>query len=167
MADFGQNLQRLETLVAGQAVIGFCRLPGMQSGSSPVWWSWSGRTGLEGNRRRWWRGWRFCVPVLWKVAARSRFGDAVIVLFLIAQAADGVMTYVGVTTLGVQLEANPLLASLMTAFGEGAAVAAAKLVAAALGVSLHFIGVHRILAVLTGIYLLAALLPWAGVLLSI
>ena len=107
------------------------------------------------------------MPVLRKVAARSRFGDAVIVLFLIAQAADGVMTYVGVTTLGVQLEANPLLASLMTAFGEGAAVAAAKLVAAALGVSLHFIGVHRILAVLTGIYLLAALLPWAGVLLSI
>jgi uncharacterized membrane protein len=100
-------------------------------------------------------------------AERSRFGDAVIVLFLLAQAADGVMTYVGVTTLGVHLEANPLLASLMTLFGQGIAVAAAKLVAAGLGISLHLIGVHRVLAVLTGVYLVAAVLPWAGLLLLV
>jgi uncharacterized membrane protein len=100
-------------------------------------------------------------------AERSRFGDAVIVLFLLAQAADGVMTYVGVTTLGVHLEANPLLASLMGLFGQATAVAAAKLVASGLGISLHLIGVHRILAVLTGVYLVAAVLPWAGLLLSI
>ena len=99
------------------------------------------------------------------VAERSRFGDAVIVLFLLAQAADGVMTYVGVTTLGVHLEANPLLASLMNSFGEGPAVAAAKVVASGLGISLHLIGVHRVLAVLTGVYLLAAVLPWLGLLL--
>jgi len=48
-------------------------------------------------------------------AGRSRFGDVVIVLFLLAQAADGVMTYVGVSTFGVSLEANPLLASLIRA----------------------------------------------------
>ena len=101
------------------------------------------------------------------VAGHPRFGDAVIVLFLLAQAADGVMTYVGVTTLGIHLEANPLLASLMNAFGEGTAVAAAKLVASGLGISLHLIGVHGILAVLTGIYLLAAVLPWAGLLLFV
>jgi len=100
-------------------------------------------------------------------AERSRFGDAVIVLFLLAQAADGVMTYVGVTTLGVHLEANPLLASLMAAFGQGTALTGAKLVAAGLGISLHLIGTHRILAVLTGIYFLAAVLPWAGLLLSV
>lgn len=103
----------------------------------------------------------------WKVEARSRFGDAVIVLFLLAQAADGVMTYVGVTTLGVHFEANPLLVLLMTMFGEGTAVAGAKLVAAGLGMSLHLIGVHRVLAVLTGVYFLAAVLPWAGLLLSL
>ena len=101
------------------------------------------------------------------VAAHPRFGDAVIVLFLLAQAADGVMTYVGVTTLGVHLEANPLLASLMHAYGQGAAVAGAKIVASVLGISLHLIGVHGILAVLTGIYLLAAVLPWAGLLIAI
>jgi len=98
-------------------------------------------------------------------AERSRFGDAVIVLFLLAQAADGVMTYVGVTTLGVHLEANPLLASLMDLFGQATAVAAAKLVASGLGISLHLIGVHRVLAILTGVYLVAAVLPWAGLLL--
>jgi len=100
-------------------------------------------------------------------AERSRFGDAVIVLFLLAQAADGVMTYVGVTTLGVHLEANPLLASLMDQFGQATAVAAAKLVASGLGISLHLIGVHRILAVLTGVYVVAAVLPWVGLLLSV
>ena len=100
-------------------------------------------------------------------AERSRFGDAVIVLFLLAQAADGVMTYVGVTTLGVHLEANPLLASLMTLFGQGTALAGAKLLASGLGISLHLIGVHRVLAVLTGVYVLAAILPWAGLLLSV
>lgn len=101
------------------------------------------------------------------VAERSRFGDAVIVLFLLAQAADGVMTYVGVTTLGVHLEANPLLASLMSLFGQGPAVAGAKVLASGLGISLHLLGVHRVLAVLTGVYLVAAVLPWAGLLLSI
>lgn len=99
-------------------------------------------------------------------AGRSRFGDAVIVLFLLAQAADGVMTYVGVTTLGVHLEANPLLALLMNAFGHGPAVTAAKVVASGLGISLHLIGVHRVLAVLTGVYIVAAVLPWAGLLLT-
>jgi len=97
--------------------------------------------------------------------SRSRFGDAVIVLFLLAQAADGVMTYVGVTTLGVRIEANPLLASLMVMFGQGTAVAGAKLVAAGLGISLHLVGVHRILAILTGIYMVGAVLPWMGLLL--
>jgi len=100
-------------------------------------------------------------------AERSRFGDAVIVLFLLAQAADGVMTYVGVTTLGVHLEANPLLAAMMGFFGQGTALAAAKVVASGLGISLHLLGVHRVLAVLTGVYFVAAILPWAGLLLSV
>ena len=98
---------------------------------------------------------------------RSRFGDAVIVLFLLAQAADGVMTYVGVTTLGVHIEANPVLASLMVMFGQGTAVAGAKLVAVGFGISLHLVGVHRILAILTGIYFVGAILPWAGLLLLV
>ena len=123
-------------------------------------------TPSEGKRsRRAWPAWRIRVSSRPTIAERSRFGDVVIVLFLLAQAADGVMTYVGVTTIGTHLEANPLLASLMSAFGEGAAVTGAKLVASALGISLHLIGVHRVLAVLTGVYLAAAVLPWLGLLL--
>jgi uncharacterized membrane protein len=133
--------------------------------TSSVTWSGSGPAGKEarGGVRS---AWRSGVRVVRTVAGHPRFGDAVIVLFLLAQAADGVMTYVGVTTLGVHLEANPLLASLMNAFGQGTAVAVAKIVASGLGISLHLIGVHGILAVLTGIYLLAAILPWAGLLIA-
>ena len=123
--------------------------------------------GREGRGRRFWSAWRSRVRLHRTAAERSRFGDAVIVLFLLAQAADGVMTYVGVTTLGVHLEANPLLAALMAAFGQGTALTGAKLLASGLGISLHLIGTHRILAVLTGIYFLAAVLPWAGLLLSV
>jgi uncharacterized membrane protein len=102
---------------------------------------------------------------LWHSSAwRSRLGDAAIVIFLLAQAADGVMTYVGVTTMGTQIEANPLLAALMGSFGHGATVAAAKLVAAGLGISLHLLGVHRVVALLTAVYLIGAVAPWAGLL---
>lgn len=94
----------------------------------------------------------------------SRFGDIVIVLFLLAQAADGVMTYVGVTTMGLAIEANPLLASLMASIGEGVGVTMAKIVAAGLGIALHLVGVHRIIAVLTAIYMLGAIVPWASLL---
>jgi uncharacterized membrane protein len=121
----------------------------------------------EGRGRRIVSVWRSRVRILRTDAGRSRFGDAVIVLFLLAQAADGVMTYVGVTTLGVHLEANPLLASMMVLLGQGTAVATAKLLASAFGISLHLLGVHRVLAVLTGIYVLAAVLPWAGLLLAV
>jgi uncharacterized membrane protein len=109
--------------------------------------------------------WRSLVPLRQALATHSRFGDVVIVLFLLAQAADGVMTYVGVTTLGAHIEANPLLVSLMVMFGQGTAVTGAKLVAAGLGISLHLVGVHRILAILTGIYMVGAVLPWMGLLL--
>ena len=97
------------------------------------------------------------------VLTRSLFGDAVIVLFLFAQAADGMCTYVGVSTFGTHLEANPLLLALMTTLGLATAVTSAKIFAAILGMSLHRLGVHGVLAGLTGLYLFAALLPWAGI----
>jgi uncharacterized membrane protein len=109
--------------------------------------------------------WGFRVLFRQEAAEASRFGNAVIVLFLLAQAADGVLTYVGVTTLGSRVEANPLLALLMTHLGEGTALVGAKIIASTLGIALHIVGVHRLLAVLTVIYILGALLPWAGLLL--
>lgn len=95
----------------------------------------------------------------------SRFGNLAIVLFFIAQAADGVLTYVGLHTTRLVGEGNPLLAWLITAIGTGPALAGAKLSAAGLGMILHLTAVHRIVFSLTVLYALAAILPWAAILL--
>lgn len=95
---------------------------------------------------------------------RSLFGDCVVLAFLLAQACDGVFTYVGMKTLGPSIEGNPLLAVLMIRMGGAAALFTAKLLAGSLGILLHLTGVHRIVAVLTGLYIVAAVVPWATVL---
>ena len=91
---------------------------------------------------------------------RSLFGDSVILLFLLAQAADG--TAPGMTTSGPP-PGCPRAVPVVPRFGT--AVASAKVLASVLGVSLHRLGVHWALATLTGIYLCAAVLPWFGILL--
>lgn len=90
----------------------------------------------------------------------TTFGNAVIVLFLLAQAADGVLTYVGVNLLGPDIEANPLLAWMMATLGEGPALALAKGVAATLGAALHVATVHRVVAALVLVYFVGAIGPW-------
>ena len=87
-----------------------------------------------------------------------------VIAFLIAQACDGVFTYVGVATYGMPVEANPLLAWLMAALGCAAGVAAAKVAAGAFGIALHLVSVHRIVAVLAVFYFAVAIVPWIGVL---
>ena len=91
-------------------------------------------------------------------------GELAILAFFVAQALDAAFTYWGVALHGRGIEANPLLASLMFSIGEGPALASAKLVAAGCGMILHLTHVHRIVAVLTGFYVCAALLPWMWVL---
>jgi uncharacterized membrane protein len=93
-----------------------------------------------------------------------RVADIVVVVFLAAQACDGVLTYVGVSLYGVGIEGNPLLAWLMGAIGEGPALAAAKVTAGALGIALHLTAVHRILAALSAFYVAVAILPWIAIL---
>jgi uncharacterized membrane protein len=95
---------------------------------------------------------------------RSLFGDIVLVAFLLAQAFDGVLTYVGVSTYGVRMEGNPLLGWLMTTVGQGVALTAAKTTAGAFGIALHLTSVHRVVALLTAFYVAAAVLPWIGIL---
>jgi uncharacterized membrane protein len=94
----------------------------------------------------------------------ERFGNTVIILFFIAQALDGALTYLGVTILGRDVEGNPLLHWLMGATGHGPALAMAKLAAAGFGIILHLASVHRAVAILTCLYLFAAVLPWMAVL---
>lgn len=100
----------------------------------------------------------------WAFTQTAQFGNAVIVLFFLAQALDGALTYVGVTALGRDIEANPLLFWLMGAAGHGPGLALAKLTAAGFGMVLHLFSVHRAVAVLTIFYLSAAVLPWIAVL---
>ena len=92
------------------------------------------------------------------------FGNVVVVAFLLVQAFDGVLTYIGVSTYGLRMEGNPLLAWLMTAVGQGVALAAAKGTAGAFGIALHLSAVHRIVAVLAAFYVIVAILPWVGIL---
>ena len=105
------------------------------------------------------------LPNVWnRPVRRSLFGDAALVAFLLAQCFDGVFTYVGVLTFGLGSEANPILAAPMSAFGNGPALAGAKVTAATLGICLHLREVHGAVALLTGFYLTVAIVPWTVIL---
>ncbi len=95
---------------------------------------------------------------------RPRFGDVAVILFLVGQALDGALTYVGVTVMGLHVEANPLLAWLMGAMGCAFALASAKAVASLFGIVLHLASLHRIVAALAVFYLAVAVLPWLALL---
>lgn len=105
------------------------------------------------------------MPLLPSLAPRrSFFGDLVIIAFLMSQALDGVLTYLGVKQFGPGIEANPLISSAMPVLGQAATVTVAKLLASAFGMVLHVTGVHRVVAVLTALYLAGAVVPWAAIL---
>ena len=109
--------------------------------------------------------WGTGVPKVWNpTRRRSRFGDAMLVLFLLAQCLDGVFTYVGVMTFGLGIEANPLITALMVYFGEGVALLGAKCVASALGIMLHLRQVHGAVAALAAFYVAVAIVPWTAIL---
>jgi len=97
-------------------------------------------------------------------AGSARFGNVVVIAFLIAQACDGVLTYIGIASYGLRAEANPLLGWLMGALGCAAGVTAAKATAGAFGIVLHLVAVHRVVAALAAFYLVAAVVPWVGLL---
>jgi Domain of unknown function (DUF5658) len=103
---------------------------------------------------------------VWRVShiQRSRFGDLAVILFLMAQAADGALTYVGVRHLGLAVEANPLISWLIAYFGEVGALAGAKLVAGGFGIALHLSAVHKVVAGLTLFYVVVAVFPWIAIL---
>ena len=92
------------------------------------------------------------------------FGDVAVVLFLLVQASDGVLTYVGVSAYGVAIEGNPLIAWLMASIGEGPGLATAKLAAGAFGIALHLTAVHSAIVALTVFYVAVAIVPWMTIL---
>src|SRR5215218_1119680 len=101
--------------------------------------AWSPETELSGT----------AVPKVWNPPVRrSIFGDAVLLVFLLAQCFDGVFTYVGVVSFGPAIEANPLIAGLMASIGHGPGLVTAKVTAVVLGIGLHLRGVHGAVALL-------------------
>ena len=97
-------------------------------------------------------------------AVRSRAGDVILVLFLLAQCFDGALTYVGVISFGIESEANPLISGLMLHFGHEAGLLGAKAIAALLGIALHLRQVHSAVALLTAFYIAVAIVPWTALL---
>ena len=95
---------------------------------------------------------------------RNVFGDIALVMFLLAQALDGVLTYVGVSTFGLRMEGNPFVGWLMSSMGEGAGLATAKLAAGSFGIALHLSAVHKTVALLAAFYVAVAVAPWVAIL---
>jgi hypothetical protein len=92
------------------------------------------------------------------------FGDIALLVFLVAQASDGVLTYIGVSSYGLHAEANPLIGWLMSSIGEVAALATAKTAAGVFGIALHLSAVHKAVALLAAFYVAVAVLPWVAIL---
>jgi hypothetical protein len=91
---------------------------------------------------------------------KSRFGDLVVVAFLLTQCLDGIFTYLGVAIWGQAIEANPLVSSAMATAGVLGGLGAAKAVSIGFGMLLHLRRVHTLVALLTAIYFALAILPW-------
>jgi hypothetical protein len=91
---------------------------------------------------------------------KSRFGDFVVVGFLLMQCLDAVFTYLGVAKWGQTIEANPLISSAMSAAGVVGALGIAKGVAIGFGMLLHLRRVHALVALLTALYFALAIVPW-------
>lgn len=94
------------------------------------------------------------------------FGDLMVIGFVLVQCLDGVFTYLGVGIWGPTIEANPLISSAIAAGGVAAAVGGAKAVAIGLGILLHLLRVHYLVALLTCFYFTVAILPWTALLLA-
>jgi hypothetical protein len=84
--------------------------------------------------------------------------------FVTVQALDGMLSYVGVSTIGAGIEANPLLAWYLQAFDPAVVFAAAKLFAVACGAVLYLTARHHWVVALTVVYVLFAVGPWVHVL---
>lgn len=95
------------------------------------------------------------------------FGDIAVLVFVIVQCLDGALTYLGVHTWGLSIEANPLVSAAVATVGIGTGLAVTKLFAVALGVMLHLRRIHLVVALLSVFYIAVAILPWTVMFLTI
>ena len=95
---------------------------------------------------------------------RLSYADILFLTFVTVQVLDGAMSYVGVTLHGLDIEANPLVAWYLAAFGPAVGFTAAKLFAVTCGAVLYVTARYRWVAILTLVYLVFAVVPWVRLL---
>jgi hypothetical protein len=83
-----------------------------------------------------------------------------LVVFVVLQLADGVLTYAAVERFGTAAEGNPILATWIAVTGAAPALVGAKVIACVCGGVLYAAGVHHVLVALSALYLFAAVVPW-------
>jgi hypothetical protein len=86
---------------------------------------------------------------------------SLLALFVCIQVADALLTAFGINRFGVGAEANPVLALGFVFVGPVAALAIAKSAAVAGAVALYRLSRHGLLAMLTMMYVVVAIMPWA------
>jgi hypothetical protein len=99
-------------------------------------------------------------------AARSHAADLeqgrlVFCMFLLIQLLDGGLTYWGVSRFGIELEMNGLLATWMHEIGPAPTLFVAKTLACLCGFILYRAEYLRPLAIVAGLCLGVAVVPWA------
>jgi Domain of unknown function (DUF5658) len=107
---------------------------------------------------------RQTAPVATWLRRSLTFGNLAIIAFLLVQAMDGALTYIGIVSFGPAAEGNPLLSWGMSILGAAPALAGAKMAASMFGIILHLTAVHRTVALLAALYVSAAILPWVELL---
>ena len=91
---------------------------------------------------------------------KDSLAEAIWIAFVVVQALDGAMTFVGMHRFGTHIEANPLLAWYVSVLGPAVALCAAKLFAVGCGAALYLTAHHKTIGVLALAYLLGAVGPW-------
>ena len=88
------------------------------------------------------------------------FGAPTLFVFVAVQCTDAWLTAIGIDRFGSAVEANPILAWYVTAFGAGIALVSAKAIAVGCAAALYAHACHRTLSALTLLYLIFAIIPW-------
>ena len=96
----------------------------------------------------------------------SIFGNAVVVAFVLTQVLDGLATYWGVSVMGLDIEANPVVGWVMSTMGVGLGITLVKLVAIGLGMVLYLHRIHNAVAILAVFYVIIAIIPWVYIFLT-
>jgi hypothetical protein len=95
---------------------------------------------------------------------RRVLGNVAVTCFIVVQLIDWIATSQGLALFGTSVEANPLLRFLMERYDIITVLTTSKLFATMAGSFLHFLNRHSLVAALTLLYTLFAVVPWMSLL---